>query len=467
MRKIAGVILLMIATGSAMAQGVPPKGNATYSAVDQFSSQKNPNGAWAYGYTATLGSPLIKYTIKGSTCCSNQVGWFGPFGPAPGYPLLLENATGSTQSLDMDPGPDGEYSIVRWTVPSTGTWDIVGDFQGTGTTTTDAHILQDGAPIFDAAVNASDVHNFGLTLKLKAGETIDFAVGFGGAFGGDPTGFQAVVSSHLYDFQEIDFPGATETLAYSLNDLGVVVGQYTDGQGNGHGFTYSKRNGYKSFDYPGAVLTGGFSINNLGNIVGIYIDTNGVQHGFLLAGNHFVPLNVPGAVNTNALGINDQGNIVGVYDNGDPAVQIGFVLKNGHYTTIENPLAPPMQTQLNDINDCGQIVGVYTDTAGMLRGFLLDQGKFTPIDFPDTTVGTIPYGINQHGQISGRYLGGSGGNEGFVLLKGDYEPIAVPGSSQTAGEQINDAGQVAGFYRVPGSSLRHGFVATPGKTAGR
>ena len=105
----------------------------------------------------------------------------------------------------------------------------------------------------------------------------------------------------------------------------------------------------------------------------------------------------------------------------------------------------------------------------MLRGFLLEDGKFIPIDFPGATVGTIPYGINLLGHISGRYLAGNhpGGNEAFTLLKDDYEPVVVPGAAQTAGEQINDAGQIVGFCNLPGSPLHHGFIANPGKNSGR
>ena len=146
---------------------------------------------------------------------------------------------------------------------------------------------------------------------------------------------QALVSQHLYDFQTIDFPGEARTQVFGTNDFGVIAGEYGDAQDNGHGFTYSKKDGYKTVDFPGAVQTGAFSINNLGSVVGIYVDTSGVQHGFLMTGNHFVSLDVPGAVDTNALGINDLGDVVGVYDTVDPATHIGFLLRKGHYTTID------------------------------------------------------------------------------------------------------------------------------------
>ena len=462
MRKLVLAVTLALACGPAFAQNAVAPANQIYSAVGQFSPVHNPNGVWSYGYTQTLGSPLIRYTIAGTTCCSSQIGWFGPFGPAPGYPLVLENEFVPTQSLDMDPGPEGEYSVVRWTAPGSGTWDIVGDFSGTGITTTDVHVLRNSAPIYDNFVNASDVHNFGLTVNLQAGDTIDFAVGFGGAFGGDPTGFQAIVSPHQYKFETLDFPGAVSTLVFGINGSGDVVGQYADAQGNIHGFSYSKTLGFKTIDVPGAVQTVAFGIDDTGRIVGSSVDALGALHGFLLVGSNFTPICPPGAVDTDALGINAQGDIVGVFDTGDVSTQIGFLLRQGQYTIIQDPVAAPQHTQIDDVNAKGQMVGTYEDNGGNLHGFLLDNGKFTTSDFPDAG-GTIAWGVNSQGQVAGRYFGGPGGNQGYVLFKGNFEPVVFPGAVATAARGINEAGQLVGFYRAAGGGPLHGFIAQPGQ----
>jgi len=42
----------------------------------------------------------------------------------------------------MGPGPSS-YTVVRWTVPSRGDWDIVGQFFGTGPDHRNVHILRD------------------------------------------------------------------------------------------------------------------------------------------------------------------------------------------------------------------------------------------------------------------------------------------------------------------------------------
>src|SRR5947209_6804671 len=67
----------------------------------------------------------------------------------------------------------------------------------------------------------------------------------------------------------IDFPGAIATEAMSINDLGDVVGFYTNPDGTMHGFLFSQ-GAYSSVDFPGATLTGAMGINNKGQMVGFY-----------------------------------------------------------------------------------------------------------------------------------------------------------------------------------------------------
>ena len=49
---------------------------------------------------------------------------------------------------------------------------------------------------------------------------------------------------------------------------------------------------------------------------------------------------------------------------------------------------------------------------------------------------------------------------GFLLDNGNYTTIDVPGSSLTAAMGINDAGQIVGTYVLPDGTY-HGFLATP------
>ncbi len=73
---------------------------------------------------------------------------------------------------------------------------------------------------------------------------------------------------------------------------------------------------YTSLDYPGASGTVAFGINNGGTIVGVY-GVGSDTHGFSLSGTTYTPLNYPGATGSQANGINNGGTIVGGYGLGD------------------------------------------------------------------------------------------------------------------------------------------------------
>src|SRR5204863_207719 len=59
-----------------------------------------------------------------------------------------------------------------------------------------------------------------------------------------------------------DPPGATRTLALSINPAGAITGYYVDGIFGGvHGFLRAPDGAFTTFDVPGALLTQASSIN--------------------------------------------------------------------------------------------------------------------------------------------------------------------------------------------------------------
>lgn len=288
------------------------------------------------------------------------------------------------------------------------------------------------------------------------------------AFAHNPSQVQqtASASSQLYDFQTIDFPGAAATWAFGINNCGEVVGFYFDASGNQHGFLFSKNDGFKSIDVPGAVGTGLFGINDSHDIVGGWTDNSGILHAVLIRGEKFVPVSVPGSVDSVAFGINNEGDVVGAYDLGDQSTNIGFVLKKGQFTSLQDPSAAPSQTAPQSIDERGRIVGIYTDLLGIFHGFILTEGKYSTIDFPGAVVGSSSNDINSRGQISGQYFDGPGGNQGYVLFEGKFETIVFPNAAVTAPQGINDQGQLAGYYKTVVGGPEHAFIAMPKKNAG-
>src|SRR5689334_23204723 len=145
-------------------------------------------------------------------------------------------------------------------------------------------------------------------------------------------------------FTRIDMPGAATTVAFGINNDGVIVGRYL-ASGQTHAFIRSADGEFNTIDFPGAGFTVAGGLNNRGDILGWYTlpAAPAVRHGFVLRGGEFTSFDPPGSVFTNPLGINDRGDIVGRYcTNGlcrEPGSGDfhGFLFRDGAFTDIDVP----------------------------------------------------------------------------------------------------------------------------------
>jgi uncharacterized membrane protein len=125
-------------------------------------------------------------------------------------------------------------------------------------------------------------------------------------------------------------------------------------------------------------------------------------------------------------------------------------------------------TEAMGINSSGAIVGVYTIPESPTAGFLLDQGVFTRIAFPQASGGpavtaTVAYGINAAGDIVGLYrLAGEGPTEmhGFLRTKaGAFSTVDVPGRMGTVATAILPDGTILGCSHDENmTTSMYGFV---------
>ncbi|MGP3914937.1 hypothetical protein [Nonomuraea sp. 10N515B] len=104
-----------------------------------------------------------------------------------------------------------------------------------------------------------------------------------------------------------------------------------------------------------------------------------------------------------------------------------------------------------------------------MPGFLLDRGRYTTFDPPETGVRLFPAGINNRGQITGEYLG-PGNESGFLRdRRGKVTKVDLSGATATEVVKINDRGVITGAYSrtVPFLSdpngMAHGFLLDRGK----
>ena len=101
----------------------------------------------------------------------------------------------------MHPAANGDFDVVRFTAPKTGVYKVMkGFFVGldcTGPTTTDVHIHRNSTLLFQGAIaSCSQSLPFGtLTVPMNAGDTLDFAVGYGSNlnYNYDSTGLDCVI----------------------------------------------------------------------------------------------------------------------------------------------------------------------------------------------------------------------------------------------------------------------------------
>jgi probable HAF family extracellular repeat protein len=159
------------------------------------------------------------------------------------------------------------------------------------------------------------------------------AAGFWLDNNGNENGFvvQFNASATSFEFTEVPpsaFKGAVATQVSNINDEHVVCGFWSDKNKVSHGFFGKLGGPYESFHVAingvKSVSTQAFGCNNNGAIVGQFTDADGNLHGYLYEGGAFTQFDAPGSSQVPVLGvqgtlingIDDLGDIVGFFSNG-------------------------------------------------------------------------------------------------------------------------------------------------------
>jgi hypothetical protein len=272
-----------------------------------------------------------------------------------------------------------------------------------------------------------------------------------------------------------DVPDADSTTPTGINNLGQVIGTYRYStwwgtytyyagfvrETNGH-ITYLG-NGY----YPEA-------INNLGQIVGYYfgggVFVRDAQGSITIVNPHDFSPGKDVIIAESSIAINDLGQIVGIYsDYSLNNLGVVFVRDaNGRLTTFPGPVGPgsdgtrtPGFVYQVSINNLGEVAGTYLDGQDQSRThwFVRNaQGSVTTFAFPGTAEGMSNINmINDLGQVAGAYRAGAyqdgAGIYGFVTGPVFVEPFAQ--FSVTRTDIVPNAGAITVF----GS-----FTTCPGRT---
>jgi len=125
--------------------------------------------------------------------------------------------------------------------------------------------------------------------------------------------------------------------------------------------------------FPGSLTTDAWQIDDLGVIVGDFSDADGFVHGYVLKNGRFTRIDQPGPNQTSTRGINLLGTIVGLYATDEDA-EFGLIVRGGTTESFEVP-GDAQLTEAYSINVLGVIVGDYADADGMFHGFVRIPGR--------------------------------------------------------------------------------------------
>ena len=158
------ILVSTVATLLSLVVLAHPSAAQSYNAAGDFSISSNPNGAWSYGYSYGVGSAFILDTTNTASYGPGLAlgGWMGNVDSTPGanYPYALKNSTSHPVTnnittvyqpgqLGLQPSESNVVSIVRWTAPFSGTFNINATFSGldAGGDSVDVHILHNGSSL--------------------------------------------------------------------------------------------------------------------------------------------------------------------------------------------------------------------------------------------------------------------------------------------------------------------------------
>lgn len=175
-----------------------------------------------------------------------------------------------------------------------------------------------------------------------------------------------------------------------------------------------------------------------------------------LAGTWVAIVPVPNSTSTTLFGINDKNILTGAYTDSS-GVTHGFVgpFSGTNYTSFDDSGGT---TEPRALNDKGQITGY--DVATLIPWERATNGTITNVTMNGTTLNQIAQGINKHGIFAGNYDNSSAVSVGYlgknaVFKKAIKLKIANNGY---AGRGIDAAGDTAGWYLDPTTSLQRGFL---------
>ena len=223
--------------------------------------------------------------------------------------------------------------------------------------------------------------------------------------------------------------GYLETSVLGINDAGVMVGSVSNLDGTRSGFIRSKDGTYTVFSHPDALsFTNPRAVNNKGLVTGFRDVLDGTRVGFIYDPKRETFTDIVPSLFTIAQGISSKGDVVGsaIFDvnpcGGNSLDRFGWVrARDGSVTFFQ---VNGQRTSARGINDAGMIVGFATDrSTGQTTGFVIKAPEtnceLVAVDasellqFPES-IDTLPQDITNSGDVVGQFFDSLGNTRGFI-----------------------------------------------------
>ncbi len=282
--------------------------------------------------------------------------------------------------------------------------------------------------------------------------------------------------------------GNNNTEGFLLNDRNETFGTYVDNDtGLDEPWVRTKDGTVIPFQVPDGA-GGGIPqfINNKGVLVGTYLDGNGAYHCFTRTRKGVIT-ELPDAPNSGSgdqqgsecIGNNNRGDIGdiagGAVDSNYHMIAFIRHVGDGSYEEFEAPNAGSGENQgtiAAEISENGRTYGQVIDSNDVMHGFVRDpRGKFTIVDAPDAGTGpgqgTASVEHCEAGWCVGEYIDSNDVSHGFYCTdyckRGEIMEFDPPNAGNIGTYVVissNKAHQITGTFKDD-NAVRHGFVRNP------
>jgi hypothetical protein len=194
---------------------------------------------------------------------------------------------------------------------------------------------------------------------------------------------------------------------------------------------------------------------------GFYIDAAGNSYDFTDERGSFLKGDYPGTPFNQLLGQNDSGQAVATTAPRQTAL-VPIMLTSMTRTVFSScskfPCPPARKRQESTMPETSADSSL--TPKGVNHGWVLTRGEFDILNVLGST-GIQALGLNNKGQMVGSYIDSAGNSHGFVNKESTktFQSVDDPdGVGTTVVNGINDKGDLVGFFGAP---INSGFVATP------